>query len=85
MQTVIKFCFSVDYTSLVMGRALGSARAQPMLDFFRASRARLFWKGLGPGLARARGQYPRVPVKGPRQDTLLTNGPKLAIIESECV
>ena len=58
-------------SKVVMGRASGSARARPVLDFFRASRARLFWKGLGPSPARARGQYPGVPVKGPRHDNLL--------------
>ena len=44
-----------------MGRALGSARARPVLGFFWAVRARLFWKGLGSGPARARGQNGRVP------------------------
>ena len=43
----------------MIGRALVSAR--PMLGFFRAVRARLFWKGLGSSPARARGHNGRVP------------------------
>ena len=42
-----------------MGRASGLARARPVLDFFWAVRARLFWKGLGSGPAQ--GQNGQVP------------------------
>ena len=43
---------------LVMGRALGLARARPGLVHFWRARARFFGKGPGLGSARARCQSP---------------------------